>query len=227
MMSDEKSITWSVHLRIIFRMYGLQDPLQLMQAPPPTKVSWSTLVTTNLTVYHENKLRLKAENNSKMNYFNVKMLGLSGKPHPIFSNILDSRDIPKLRIHLKFLTGDVLCQERLHIDQGIDPKCRLCPAACENYTHILTQCRVTADVRQRLHPELLNLVHIVDPACEITSCVTDEILTQFIIDPSSMNLQNKYRISFLHPRLHEVYSICRDWCFAVLSSRNKAVKKLK
>ena len=118
---------------------------------------------------------------------------------------------------MKFLTGDVLSQERLNIDQGIDPKCRLCSAVCENYTHILTQCRGTAEVRQRLHPELLNLVQSVDPGCEITSCVPDEILTQFIIDPSSMNLQNKYRISILHPRLHEVFSKCRDWCFAIFS----------
>ena len=77
----------------------------------------------------------------------------------------------------------MLSQERLNIDQGIDPKCCLCSAACENYTHILTQCRGIAEVRQRLHPELLNLVHRVDSGCEITSCVTDEILTQFIIVP--------------------------------------------
>jgi hypothetical protein len=227
MMSNEKSITWSVHLRLICRMYGLPDPLQLMQAPPPTKRSWNTLVTTKVTVYHENKWRLKAENNSKMTNLNVRMLGLSGKPHPILSKIRDSRDISKLRIQLKFLTGDVLSQERLNIDQGTDPKCRLCSAPCENYTHILTQCRGTAEVRQRLHPELLNVINDVDPGCEITNCATDEILTQFIIDASSMNLQNKYRISILHPRLQEVYSICRDWCFAIFSSRNKMLKNLK
>ena len=55
MMSNEKSITWSVHLIIICRMYGLPDPLQLMQDPPPTKLCWRTLVTTKVTVYNKNK----------------------------------------------------------------------------------------------------------------------------------------------------------------------------
>ena len=86
---------------------------------------------------------------------NVRLLGLSGEPHPIMCNIRDSRDIPKLRVQLKFLTGDVLSQERLFLDQGFDPKCRLCPAVCENYTHILTQCRATANIRDRLHPQLV------------------------------------------------------------------------
>ena len=226
MMSDDKSVTWSVHLRLICRMYGLPDPLQLIQDPPLTKLSWNQIVTTKVTVYHEKKWRLKAETNSKMNYFNVRLLGLSGKPHPMLCNIRDSRDIPKLRVQLKFLTGDVLSQERLYIDQGIDPKCRLCPAVCESYTHILTQCRATADVRDRLHPELVNTVQNVEPTCNIRNFATDEMLTQFIIDPSSMNLPNNYRISTQHPRLHEVYSICRDWCFAIFSERTKMLKNL-
>ena len=95
MMSDEKSFTWPVHLMPICSKYGLPDPLQLIQDPPLTKLSWNQIVTTKVTVYHEKKWRLKAETNSKMNYFNVRLLGLSGKPHPILCNIRDSRDIPK------------------------------------------------------------------------------------------------------------------------------------
>ena len=48
MMSNEKSITWSVHLRIICRMYGLPDPLQLMQDPPPTKYAGELLLPSRL-----------------------------------------------------------------------------------------------------------------------------------------------------------------------------------
>ena len=141
-------------------------------------------------------------------------------------NIRDSRDIPKLRVQLKFLTGDVLSQERLFLDQGIDPKCRLCPSVCENYTHILTQCRATTDVRDRLYPELVNIVQDVEPTCKIINFATNEILAQFIIDPSSMNLPNNYRISIQHPRLHEVFSICRDWSFAIFSERKRMLKNL-
>ena len=226
MMADEKSVTWSVHLRVISSMYGLPDPLQVIQDPPLNKLNWNELVMTRVTIYHEKKWRLKAENNSKMTHFNVRLLGLSGKPHPILCNIKDSRDIPKLRVQLKFLTGDVLSQERLFIDQGIDPKCLLCPSACESYTHILSQCRATADVRDRLYPELVNTVQNVEPTCQIGNSANAESITQFIIDPTSMNLPNHYRISIQHPRLNEVYSICRDWSFAIFSERKRMLKNL-
>ena len=66
MMADDKSVTWSVHLRVISSMYGLPDPLQVIQDPPLNKLNWNELVMTRVTIYHEKKWRLKAENNSKM-----------------------------------------------------------------------------------------------------------------------------------------------------------------
>jgi hypothetical protein len=97
---------------------------------------------------------------------------------------------------------------------------------CESYAHILTQCRATADVPDLLNPELVNAVQHVEPTCNISNFLTDEMLTQFIINPSSMKLPNNYRISIQHPRLHEVYSICLDRCFAVFSDRKRMLKNL-
>ena len=99
-----------------------------------------------VTVYHEKEQRQKANQNSKMTFLNVKLLGLSGKPHPIIANIADSREVPKLRIHLKFLTGDILTYERLAKDQDVAPHCRLCLAPVESTEHLLTLCHATAEV---------------------------------------------------------------------------------
>ena len=66
------------------------------------------------------------------------------------------------------------------------------PVVCESYAHILTQCRATADVPDLLNPELVNAVQHVEPTCNISNFLTDEMLTQFIINPSSMKLQNLY-----------------------------------
>ena len=228
MMSDSKSTTWSAHLRLICIKYNLPDPLMLMQNPAPSKSYWKMLTTTKITIHHEVELRQKAENNSKMKYLNVRLLGLSGKPHPIISNITDSRDVPKLRTHLKFLTEDILTYERLSKDQGTDPHCRLCLAPVESTEHLLTICRGTADVRERLHADLVNLVADIDPTCAILEhSVPKDILTQFIIDPTSMNLPNGYRISIVHPRLQELYKMSRDWCFGVNSKRISLLRKEK
>ena len=227
MMADSKSTTWSAHLRLICLMYGLPDPLKLMMDPPPSKSSWKTLTQTRITVFHEQKLRNLAQNNSKMEFMNVGLLGLSGKPHPIISGIRDSRDIPKLRMHLKFLTGDIVTGERLAIDRGSDPKCRICSAPKENIVHILTQCRALADIHERLHADLVNIIVDIDDQNKILEHTTsDETITQFVLDPTSMNLANGYRISILHPRLQEVLKISRDWCFTANSRRTSLLKKL-
>ena len=72
----------------------------------------------------------------------------------------DKRSIEKLRIHLKFLPGDFLNYAKLARNQGGDPYCRLCLAPVENIQHILTECRLTANVKERLDPELVNIVYL-------------------------------------------------------------------
>ena len=151
-MTSEKSTTWSCHLRLISLKYGLPDPLTLLDTGHWSKTKWKTLTKTKITVFFENQLRSQAMQNSKMKYLNVQILGLSGIPHPALQNIKTTQDSLKLRAHLKFLTGDYLTAERLSIDQGTNPKCRLCSAPCESTEHILTQCRATSDIYERLLP---------------------------------------------------------------------------
>ena len=97
-MSGEKSTTWSLHLRLICKKYGLPDPLLLLQQPAWPKEDWKTLVTTRVTVHHEVELRERAACNSKSGYLNVDILGLNGHPHPAIRGIGETRDIAKLKL---------------------------------------------------------------------------------------------------------------------------------
>ena len=90
-------------------------------------------------------------------------LGLCGTPNPAIRYITDSRDAYKLKSHLKFLTGDILSYEKLSRERGGDPGCRLCHSPKEDISHILVDCPKTAESRQRLLPELLNLVADIQP----------------------------------------------------------------
>ena len=78
MMAGDRSTTWSFHLRLICRKYGLPDPIQLMQQAVMPKPDWKVLVQTRVTVLHEAELRRKAASNYKLQYFNVQLLGLTG-----------------------------------------------------------------------------------------------------------------------------------------------------
>ena len=50
-----------------------------------------------------------------------------------------TQDALKLRPHIKFLKGDYLTAERMALDQGTSPQCRLCTAPIESTEHVLTQ----------------------------------------------------------------------------------------
>ena len=192
------------------------------------KLTWKTLVLSRVTLYHEKQMRLKAQANWKLCYLNVQTLGLSGKPHLVLRNVLTTREVVKLRAHLKLLTGDFLSHELLSRERGSSPRCRICPSDTESTQHIISECSATSDTRQRLYPELLNLIASIQPGSHLLYNNTPpNILTQFILDPTSLNLSNGFRISPLHPRVNELFSFSRDWCYAITNHRNRLLKALK
>ena len=119
-MSDISSTTWCNHINILCRKYGLPPPLSLLQQPPRTKKYWKELTWTRITVWYENKLRKGSLQNSKMQYLNVQLSGLSGKCHLTLQGLTNTHDVRKLRAHLKLLTCDH-CQ-----NLNDPPKCHLC-----------------------------------------------------------------------------------------------------
>ena len=58
--SDSLSLTWSAHLRLLFQMYSLPDPLTLLSSPLWSKERWKMLIKTEITSYHEAALRYQA-----------------------------------------------------------------------------------------------------------------------------------------------------------------------
>ena len=170
--------------------YPRSSCLQNVQYPP--KAQWKSLIKTKITAFHESDLRKKALGSVSLQYFNVQLLGLTGKPHASILSAQDIQSVEKLRIHLKFLTGDFLRYAKLARDQGCGSHCRLCSAPIEHTQHILTECRGTSEVRERLYPELVNLVADIAPQSSLLdqSATQDCLLTQFILDPASLNLPN-------------------------------------
>ena len=159
-----------------------------------------------------------------MHYFQV--LGLSGHPHHALWNIKTTQDAKKLRVHLKFLTGDFLTAERLNRDNpNLSNICKLCHTAVESTEHILLICSETVEVRHRILPELLNTIAKVDPTSLLVQNTSSSQLTQFILDCTSFNLKEGYRISMQNPGISDIFKLSRDWCFAVGSTRSKQLKR--
>ena len=235
-MSDNSSVTWSAHLRMIFLLYRLPDPLMLLNSQPWPKARWKQHTIAAVTSHHERVLRLRAVSNIKLQYLNVQVTGLSGRPHPILSWIQTTHDVTIVRPHLRMLAGDYPCYSYLAHDRGVPPHCRLCttptspapqhPPEEEEMTHILTRCRATRQTRQRLLPDLLNLVASYDPDHGLLSGATHDILTQFILDSTSLNLPADYRVSPRHPLYHHIARQCCHITHAIHKDRTRQLTTL-
>ena len=129
------------------------------------------------------------------------------------------------------LTGDYLCFHYMWKDRGSDPQCRLCPSATlvtETIPHILVACHGTNESRSKIWPELLNILATVSPMNKMLGNSEEpEVITQFILDCTSLNLPNDIRISSSTPGASRIFEIARQYCYAIHSERITKLKKLK
>ena len=108
-MADSNSLTLSAHVRLLFQLYNLPDPLILLDSSPWPKERWKQHTKAAVISHHENALRKKAAVNFKLQYLNVQVSGLSGRPHPMLAWVLTTQDVAIVDPHLKMLAGDYLC----------------------------------------------------------------------------------------------------------------------
>ena len=102
-------LTWAAHIRYIFQLYRLPNPIDLLAMPPWSKDRWKSHVKALVISHHEAHWRSKAASNYKLNFFNVQTIGLSCKPHPILSWVQTTRDTIIIRPQIKMLAGDYAC----------------------------------------------------------------------------------------------------------------------
>ena len=179
--------------------------------------------------FHENELRMKAENIDCMKYLNVKLIGLRGQCHPPLIDLISTLEVRKLRPYLKFLTGDYLTyQKKFDQTNKGSPLCRLCDLQeGESTCHILAICPFYETKRATMLKEMkktcsksvyFNFQQILDEE-------NPETLTQFILDPTSFNLKTHMSVS--DPITKDVFKLSRDICNYIHTERMKMLKELR
>ena len=222
--SVENSRTWSNHIRQLAQQYGLVSPTTLFNSDAPGKTSFKNDVMSRIRAFHENDLRCNADP-EKLKYFNISILGLSGRHHPALSGIITTDDVRKSRYHIKMLVGDLLTYEVKSEQSGGSPHCRsCCSMQSESILHILTICSAYSDVRTRILEEFSYLCLQSQSNINFSNILSDsEKLCQFILDPTSINLEE--RISPNDPLVTDFFRLSRDICYSVNEKRIKFLKK--
>ena len=130
------------------------------------------------------------------------------------------------------LSVDYLCYAHLAHDRGADPHCRMCqqimhhPAPAEDMVHVLTRCRGTADTRGRVIPDLLNTLAQLIPKNNLLSSYTNELLTQFMLDCTSLNLPVNIRVPPSHPGFNTIARLCSTVIYAIHKDRSRQMKAM-
>ena len=224
--SCENSRTWAIYLRQISQMYGLEDPLDCLNRDPPSKSQYKELILTTITAFHEQELRNAAVQKEKMPYLNVSITGLKGKLHPAVTNVFTTHAVKKMRPHIKMLSGNYLTFEEKSLQSGGSPFCRLCidVSEPESLKHLISKCEGTLEIRSRIITKMNNLCHDAGLNIDLKS-FSNELLVQFVLDPSSLNLKN--RVSINHPVLPSLFQISRDFCYSIDRKRIKVIQQSK
>ena len=228
--SQANSRTWSAHIKHLAKMYNIPDPLLLIDQTPWKKETWKNFIKTKIITFHEKEQRSYAAENNKMCWLNVSMSGLSGKSHLIPHGISTAHEIQKLTPAFKMLCGDFLTYSIRADQSGGSPHCRICSNDCsgpsEDILHILTECTATSATRIRILKDLEETIsgsHF-KGGPKNTNELDLTTLIQFILDCTSMNLQNKYKININDPQLTQIFKVTRDLIFAISQERMRLLK---
>ena len=224
------SNTWSIHLKNLAVMYEIEDPFALITKKPPSKEAFKTHISAKITSYWEKALRRAASSNSKMEFLNVSLKGLNGQVHPALTGVYSTKDVPKLRAHIKLLCSDIVTYERRAKYCGGSPHCRLCNLdQCsenrpkEDTCHILIECPTFQETRERIINEMRLICK--ESSYDLSSVFgCNTLLTQFILDCTSLYLPT--RISPEDPLCRCIFNLSRDLCYSICSQRSRMLKLL-
>ena len=99
-----------------------------------------------------------------------------------------------------------------------------CQKYSESISHVLISCFELNDKRQKILSEILQLCSNIEYLDIHSVTENEDTLTQFILDPSSPNLESRVNIN--DPILPDIIRKSRNLCY-VVSKRRMELLKLK
>ena len=137
----------------------------------PSKYVWSRKVKEGIDTHWRNRILYDADLYSSLQYMDTTMFK-PGTLHPIVDiDSPSSRDVTRLAVKLKMITGTYLLQSnRASFNQiAVDPKFLLCGKEPETLGHLLLRCEVLDSTRRPLYAELCSVAE------EQFNCVLEDL----------------------------------------------------
>ena len=162
-----------------------------------------------------------------MSFLNVSLKGLNGRVHPALAGIFTTKCVAKSRDHIKMLTDDLYTYDKKARYQGGSPQCRLCSEQhVEDLVHIVATCKTYQNCRLRILFQMEIICRHAKSRINFRTIQQNpNQLTQFILDCTSINLEN--RISEYDEICPLIFNLARDLCHGIIRTRDSQLKLLK
>ena len=97
----------------------------------------------------------------------------------------------------------------------------------ENVEHVVSTCPATSGIRTQILTKIINLLPLSKTDINVNKLLSDKsTITQFLLDPTSLNLENDVRIHIDDPLSRDIMTLARDLCYSIHTERLKILKKM-
>ena len=124
------------------------------------------------------------------------------------------------------LCGDYYSYATRSAQSGGSGHCRLCGFILEDISHILN-CPFTAKAKMNTMENLATAIKGTKIAIDFESLKNSEHFDQFILDCTSLNLPNNYRVNICDTAVFDIFKAARKVVHAIHSERLRQLKNLE
>ena len=103
----------------------------------------------------------------------------------------------------------------------------MCYLESESICHIVAVCTEYENIRTRITYEVKELLSNMNLSNTTKIFENKNLFTQFILDPSSFNLDSDCRVNINDPMLTDLFKLSRDFCYSIDNTRKRKLKQLE
>ena len=173
-----KSSSWTQTMKEILQEYDLPTIADIYEESL-SKEDWKNRAKKAVMEHVTSNLEKEAGSKSTLSYLHSSFQPYIA--HRSAGIVNSARDVTRIAIKLRLLTGTYLLQKSLFkLKKSPTSQCQLCLTDEEDTTHFLLSCPASTTIRKKYLPAIANII----TRKPITQCAPLQILTQLLLDPS-------------------------------------------
>ena len=226
-LSDDKDKSWFGQIRSICFMYGLPNPLSLLNVPPP-KENFRKILKLKIADFWQSKLRSEARKLKSLKYFHPDFMSITN-PHPILTTAGTAYEVNKMITQLRMLSGRYRVGALLrHFSPANSGICELCQSEIEDLPHLLVpRCQKLKNRKEALLEYSFSVLS--------KSAVAMNIFNDLMLSNEHMQVQFLLDCSVFPQVIHAsqkdskllsiLFKVTRTWCYSMHRTRLKMLNR--